>query len=174
MARSNMSARARARSNELLWIRDSSSTILPASNAGTIIDFGSRLDAQLGETARNYTIERILGNFVLTVPASTAAGRNYTSLLEMDVYNKEASGFPEPYTDQSKAPWSDARTVFADHTVPASYASPAINGIIDVDVRSKRMVNGLRESFALYGNHDNGLGTNPTIFWSYSMLVRVR
>lgn len=172
MAR-RMSARAEQRSRELIWVRDSSSVTVPASNAGTLIDFSTKLDTVLGEVARNYTIERIIGNLVLTVPASTAPGRAYTFLAEADVLNRELTGFPEPYTDQSKAPWSDGRTVFADHTVPASYASPAINGIIELDIRSKRVVQGVREQFIMYGNTDNGLGANPVMYYSYSALIRV-
>lgn len=168
------SHRAKKRSDELIWIRDSSSTTLAASASAEIVSFTDKLATVLGETPKNWTIERIIGNITLTVPAGTTPGRNYSAFLAIDVLDTEASNPPEPFSDQRPYPWVDGRTVFADHTVPASYASPAINGIVLLDMRSKRAVKGIGNELKLFGYHDNGLAANPTIFYTYSALFRMR
>lgn len=165
---------ASQRSKELVWIRDSSTSLLQTTTSATLIDFTTKLETVLGENVRNWTIERIIANCVLTVPAATAAGRSYSAFLAIDVIESEGSSQPEPFTDQRSYPWVDGRTVFADHTVSASYASPAINGLFMIDMRSKRAAHGTGKRLELFGYHDNGLGANPTLYWSYSALFRVR
>lgn len=161
------------RSRELVWVRSASSVSLPATTSGSLINFSSALNTAIGETARNWTIERILGNFTLTVPASTAAGRSYHAFTAIDVVDDEISNLPEPFSDNRSFPWVDGRRVFADHTVPVSYAAPGINGTFVLDMRSKRKGHGLGRSLKMFGYHDDGLGANPVMYYAYSALFRV-
>lgn len=173
-----MSKAAQDRSDNLVWIRNSSSSTLVASTAGNLIDFHGDLETALGETPRNFTVERIIGSLSLTVPASTAPGRSYHAYLAIDMLDIEqvvAGAYPEPFADQGYShPWVDGRRVFADHTVPASYPVQGINGLIDLDMKSKRKAKGTRKDLRLFGYHDNGLGVNPVLYWAYSALYRLR
>lgn len=171
------SAAARQRSNELVWVRHSSSTTVAASSSASLIDFTAHLATALGENTRNWTIERILGNFVWSIPASTAAGRSYAAFAAIDIIEEDAAtagSFPEPFADPHQSyPWVDGRQVFADHTVPASYSSPGINGIFALDMRSKRRSRGFGQELHMFGYHDNGLSANPVLYYSYSALWRI-
>ena len=112
-----------------------------------------------------------------TVPASTSPGRSYFATVAIDVIDREAAtagGYPEPFADENHYPWIDGRYVYADHTVPASYASPGVNGITTLDMRSKRKAKGSRTELRLFGYHDNGLGANPVVSIAYSALWRLR
>lgn len=173
-----MSKAAQDRSDNLYWTRDSSSVALPASTSSSLISFDGQLAAALGETARNWTIERIIGNLVLSIPASTAPGRSYSAFLGIDILPVESitdGSYPEPFSEQGiQHPWVEGRTVFADHTVPASYASPGINGIIQLDMRSKRRAKGSGFGLRMFGYHDNGLSANPVMYFTYSALWRLR
>lgn len=173
MART-VSAASRARSDELIWVRDASSFTMQTTTAATLIDFTAKLSTVLAETNRNWTIERVLASIQLTVPASTSPGRSYHSFMAIDVIESEGSSQPEPFTDQRHYPWVDGRRVFADHTVPASYPSLGINGAFNIDMRSKRRVHGTGKNLELFGLHDNGLGANPVGYYAYSALFRVR
>lgn len=174
----NRQSKAQAdRSAELVWTRDASSVTVGASTSGLLINFTSRLETATGDNARNWTIERIIGNFTWTVPAGTAPGRSYHAFAGIDVADDDmvaAGNFPEPFSDNKSFPWVDGRRVFADHTVPASYASPGLNGELLLDMRSKRRARGFNESLVMFGYHDNGLGANPVLYFAYSALWRLR
>lgn len=176
MARSQTKA-ARDRSAELVWTRDASSVTVPATTSATLINFTTRLEAATGDNARNWTIERIIGDFTWTVPAGTAPGRSYHAFTAIDVADADAvaaNNMPEPFSDNKSFPWVDGRRVFADHTVPASYAGMGLNGQMYVDLRSKRRAKGFNEDLVMFGYHDNGLAANPTLYYSYSCLWRLR
>lgn len=168
---------AKERSDNLIWTRASSSVTVPATSSGSLIDFTSTLETATGENARNWTIERIIGELIFTVPAGTTAGRSYNVYTAIDIIHNEAIGagnYPEPFSDNITPPWIDGRRVFADHTVPASYASPGVNGIVLLDLRSKRRASGLDQELRMFGYHDNGLSANPTLYYTYSALWRLR
>lgn len=177
MARTPSKA-SRDRSSNLVWTRDSGNVVVPASAAGSIIDFTGKLETLLGETARNFTIERIIGQGLWSVPASTTPGAHYSGFLAIDLLHTEQIGpgnYPEPFGDDNiRPPWIDGRVVFADHTVPASFTSPAINGIFPIDMRSKRRGAGIGMELRMFGYHDNALAANPTFFFTYSALWRLR
>lgn len=173
----SQSRAAEERSNELVWTRDASSVILPSTTSAELINFTDRLEVATGDNARNWTIERIIGNFTFTVPAATAAGRSYFVATAIDVGDSDliaGGNMPEPFSDFKSFPWVDGRRVFADHTVPASYASPGINGQMIVDMRSKRRARGFNEELVMFGYHDNGLSANPVMYYAYSALWRLR
>lgn len=176
MPRSQSKAAA-DRSAELVWTRDASSVTIPSSTSATLINFTSRLETATGDNARNWTIERIIGNLTYTVPASTAAGRSYHVFTGIDVADADmvaGGNMPEPFSDFKSFPWVDGRRVFADHTVPASYPSPGLNGQLILDMRSKRRARGFNEELVMFGYHDNGLGANPVLYFAYSALWRLR
>ncbi len=173
-----MSRAAQERRDNLIWTRDSSSVSIPATDSASLIDFTSKLETVSGRAATNVTLERIIGNLVFSIPASTSPGRAYTVFTGIGFVEPDAitaGAFPEPFTDQKgfDYPWIDGRTVFADHTVPASYTSPGINGIVQLDLRSKRRARGIQE-LRMFGYHDNGLAANPVLYYSYSALWRLR
>ncbi len=178
MAARTPSRAAQDRSDNLFWTRDAGSFSLPPTDSASLINFTSRLETWTGDQARNWTIERIIGELIFTVPSATAAGRSYHSFLALGFIGDEAitaSAYPEPFDDhKNRNPaWIDGRRVFADHTVPASYPSPGINGLLRLDVRSKRKAKGIEE-LRMWGHHDNGLGVNPVVYYTYSALWRLR
>ena len=178
MAVRQKSQAAQARADSLYWVRGSSVVTIPATTSASLISFDGALGAALGETVRNWTIERIIGNLVATVPAGTTAGRSYQLHLAIDMveYDAIAAGsFPEPFSDQGYSfPWIDGRRVFAGDNPPSSFASPGINGMIFLDMRSKRRAKGSSHGLRMFGNHDNGLATNPALYFNYSALFRLR
>lgn len=168
---------AQERSDNLLWTRGTASVTLPASASASIVEFTNGLEIATGEEARNWTIERIIGNIVYTIPASTAPGRSYSVFTAIDMMPVEAvvsGAYPEPFAANRNFPWVDGRRVYADHTVPASYTSPGLNGIINLDMRSKRRAKGVGQQLRMFGYHDNGLSANPGIEVVYSCLWRLR
>ncbi len=170
------STRRRGPKKNYLWTRASSSVTLPATTAGKLIDFTADLreatGVNTGKLNAHWTIERILGRLDLTVPASTAAGRSYNAFLAIDTIDTDAEAagaFPEPFTDNRKYPWIDGIRVFAPHTVPASYAIVGDGGMVTLDMKSKR-AGGWNNELLMIGNHDDGLGANPVMYFSYSAL----
>lgn len=164
----------------LQWVRNASSVAIPASTAAVLFNITTDLDTKLDRNVNNYTVERVLGNLQLSVPASTTPGRSYHAFLGMAIVEDDAvaaGAVPEPYGDPISWLWTAGPRCFAGASVPASYASPAephdLTQIV-LDVRSKRRIRQSNQSLVLVGYHDNGLGTNPTLYYNYSALFNVR
>ena len=174
------SRRPRRQPKNLFWTRASSSNILPASSAGSVYNISSGLDTALDRNVNNWTIERLILDLQLTVPAGTAAGRAYSYFLGITLVEDDAVAagvYPEPFGDNVSWMWIRSARVFADHTVPASYASPAVPhsaSHIQEDIRNKRRLRQHGQSLYMVGYHDNGLSANPTINITFSALWNVR
>ena len=178
--RRNRRSYGRDRNTNLVWVRDSSNVIMPASASGVLYNASTRLDTKTGRTVSNWTVERSILDLQLTVPAGTTPGRSYAAFLGLVVLEDDAvaaGAIPEPFSDTVDWIWIAGPRVYADHTVPASYASPGVPhsaSHIEVDVRNKRRIKQQGQSLCLVGYHDNNLGANPAINFTYSHLFNAR
>lgn len=172
--------RSNNRDRNLVWTRNGSSVVIPSSAATVLITPSAQLETQLAANVPNYTVERVILDLQLTVPASTSPGRSYEAFLGLAILEDDAIAggvVPEPYVDRTDWIWLAGPRVFADHTVPASYASPGVPhsaSHIQVDIRNKRRIKQMGQSLVLVGWHDNGLSANPTMYYNYSALFNVR
>ena len=161
------------------WGTVSSSTTLPTT-AAALFNLQSQLETDLGLTLHNHTVERIVGNVVLEVPASTSPGRAYTAFLGLailDIDQITSGAVPDPFEDSINWIWEYGAKVYADHTVPSSYASPAVPHHLSspvLDIRQRRRARGSNQRLVLVGYQDNGLGATPSINVSLKTLFRLR
>lgn len=164
----------------LFWTRDASSVTIPATTAGSLISLDTVLNTALGRTVNNWTLERLILDLQYTVPAGTTAGRSYGAFLGLGLIDGDAAvaaAYPEPFGDNVPWAWLDAPRLFADHTVPASYSSPAVPhsaSHVHVDIRRRVRMRQAGQTLRIVGYHDNGLAANPTLYFSYSALWNVR
>lgn len=162
------------------WVTTAGSASFGTSPAAVIDNFTDDLETQTGQTELAWTILRMIGHITLMVPAATAAGRAYQANLAIGMIDGDAAAagaVPEPGTDEIQWIWTWNVTVHADHTVPASYAAPAVPWHLStpyLDIRPNRKTRGLRQQLVLTGTHDNGLGTNPSLKWNFRNLYNIR